>query len=111
MIACGARTNDHARLEVCVPTALPRHMRARIREIRGLETDADHRGEGHARDLLQRTCIAADFTDTWLMIHVDPGEADTHMQGLVALYSSFGFIPFQASPLLMVRQSAHARAA
>ena len=105
MIACGIRTNDHASLKVCVPTALPLHMRARIREIRGVETAPDHRGKGFAKDLLERVCIAADLSDTWLMLHVDPGDADTTMQGLVDLYTGFGFRPFQAEPLLMVREA------
>ena len=105
MIACGTRSNDHASLKVCVPTALPPHLRARIREIRSVETAPDHRGKGFAKDLLERVCIAADLSDTWLMLHVEPGDGDTTMQGLVDLYGKFGFKPFQSAPMLMVREA------
>ena len=111
MIALGTRTNDHASLKVCVPTALPMHMRARIREIRSVETDPDHRGKGFAKDLLGRVCVAADLSDTWLMLNVVPSDSTTDFQGLLNLYGSFGFRPFQSEPaLLMIRQSAKDRA-
>ena len=74
MLACGTRTNDHASLKVCVPTALPMHLRARIREIRSVETVPDQRGKGFAKDLLERVCISADLSGTWLMLHVEPGD-------------------------------------
>lgn len=111
MIALGARNNDHASLKVCIPTALPMHMRARIRELRSIETEPEHRGKGYAKDLIERVCIAADLSDTWLMLHVDPGNSDTTVQGLLDLYGSFGFRPFQTEPaLLMIRQSLQAKA-
>ena len=105
MIACGTRANGHASLKVCVPTALPPHLRARIREIRSVETAPDQRGKGFAKDLLERVCISADLSDTWLMLHVAPSDSDTTMQGLIDLYGGFGFKPFQAEPLLMVREA------
>lgn len=108
MIACGKRQNDHASLEVCVPKALPMHMRAKIREIKSVYTDPEHRGKGYAKSLLARIIISADLSDTWLMLHVDPDE-DTDKQRLVNLYVALGFKPFQAEPLLMVRPSVHAR--
>ena len=110
MIALGIRKNDHASLKVCIPTALPLHMRGRIREIRNVETELEYRGKGHAKDLLERVCIAADLSDTWLMLNVAPGDDVTSQQGLLDLYGGFGFAPFQSEPaMLMIRQSAHAR--
>ena len=107
MIALGIRKNDHASLKVCIPTALPMHMRSRIREIRNVETELEHRGKGHAKDLLERICIAADLSDTWLMLNVVPSDATTNYPGLVNLYGGCGFIPFQSEPaLLMIRRSA-----
>jgi len=111
MIACGIRQNEHARLKVGIPKALPLYMRAKIREVSGVETDADHRGKGYARSLLARVCISADLDDTWLLVHVEPGDDTTDKARLLKLYLSLGFVPFQADPLLMIRQSAHARAA
>ena len=105
VIACGTRANGHASLQVKVPSALPMEMRARIREIIKVETDPEHRGKGHAKALLERVCIAADLSDTWLLLHVEPGDDETTMQGLVKLYTRFGFVPFQASPMLMIRRS------
>ena len=105
VIACGLRANNHASLEVKVPSALPLEMRSGIREIMAVQTDPGHRGKGHAKDLLERVCIAADLSDTWLFIHVEPSDDETTMQGLVKLYTRFGFVPFQASPMLMIRRS------
>lgn len=112
MIACGTRTNDHASLKVCVPTALPIHMRAKIREIVSLETEPEHRGKGYAKDLLERICISADLSDTWLMLAVEPGDAETDKQRLLNLYVRAGFSPIQAAPvIMMIRPSAAARVA
>lgn len=109
MIACGIRTNDHASLKVRVPTALPMHMRGKVREIVSLETEAEHRGKGYAKDLLARICISADLSDTWLMLVAEPGDDGTDKQRLLNLYSRAGFAPIQADPILMVRPSVHAR--
>ena len=105
VIACGTRANDHASLQVKAPSALPLEMRARIREVTAVQTDPEHRGKGHAKDLLERVCIAADLSDTWLLLHVEPSDDDTTMPGLIKLYTRFGFVPFQAQPLLMIRQT------
>lgn len=111
MIACGPRSNEHASLEICVPTALPLHMRAKIREVRAVETDPAHRGKGHARDLMQRICTSADLSDTWLMVKVEPGDLGTDKVRLARWYMSHGFTPIQSEPaILMVRQSLQARA-
>ena len=106
MIACGTRTNEHASLQVKVPSALPLEMRRHIREVTAVQTDPEHRGKGHAKALLERVCIAADLSDTWLLLHVDPSDDETTMPGLIKLYTRFGFMPFQAQPLLMIRRSA-----
>lgn len=108
MIACGIRKNDHASLEVCVPTALPQHMRAKIREVKSFHTDPEHRGKGFGKDLLTRLIISADLSDTWLMLHVEPDD-EADKPRLANLYASFGFKPFQAEPLLMIRPSVHAK--
>ena len=105
MIACGTRTNDHASLQVKVPGALPLEMRTRIREVTKVETAPEHRGKGYAKDLIERLCISADLSDTWLMLHVEPGDDETTMPGLIKLYTRFGFEPFQSAPLLMIRRS------
>ena len=56
--------------------------------------------------MLQRVCIAADLSDTWLMVHVDPSDDSTTMPGLIKLYTRLGFEPFQVKPLLMIRRAA-----
>ena len=110
LIACGKRDNGPASLRIAVPTALPLHLRARIREVVEVYTDPEDRGKGHARDLMQRVCTSADFSNTWLMVHVEPGEQAIELQRLAEFYARLGFTPFQATPLLMVRQSVTGRA-
>lgn len=98
----GERTNGAARLILAVPTALPRHMRGPIVEIREFSTDRGSRGLGHATALMLATTLEADMGRYILFLCVEP-EDDTDKQRLLSFYERHGFVAIQADPILMAR--------
>lgn len=97
----GARSHEGATLTLAVPTALPKHMRGPIVELRALHTKPDQRGNGYAAFLMLQTTIEADMAGYFLFLAVEPEGVDR--QRLISLYGRNGFIPIQAEPLLMIR--------
>lgn len=101
----GLRSNEHARLRVVRSEALPEHLRERVREVVGIETDPNHLVEGYAGALLRHVCAEADAASMALLVSVAPfgvkamGRAD-----LIAWYTRLGFALIQTQPAyLMVR--------
>lgn len=104
----GRRKQGHAEVVVRPATGLPSTMQADVYELVKLHTDPAYRGRGEARSLLLSICMDADLTGKFLLVHVDPGDDTTTLKELAEFYSSMGFLPIQAEPLLMVRP--HVRA-
>lgn len=98
----GERVNGAARLILAVPTALPRHMRGPIVEIREFQTDRGARGLGHATNLMLQTTMEADLGKYFLFLCVEP-EDDADKQRLLTFYERHGFLAIQAEPILMIR--------
>ena len=100
----GTRIEGHASLKLAVPTALPSAMRGKVVELRSLRTEPDHRGEGHATNLMLATTLEADMHRYFLFLHVKPDEDGPLDEARLAnWYNKFGFTTIQADPLLMVR--------
>jgi ribosomal protein S18 acetylase RimI-like enzyme len=102
LMKLGPRSNDHAHLMLCTPTALPAHMQREVVELVGLRTDDDARGQGWAIKLMQEVCAEMDKAGKHLFLHVDPPEGTDKVR-LTHFYRRFGFGAIQADPLLMTR--------
>lgn len=101
----GPRGFHSARLTIAIPTAVPVHMRARMRELMSLEVPEEDRRQGFATMLLTRTAREADKANTVLLIVVKPyGDGSTDLPALQKFYGKFGFITIQHEPVLMARQ-------
>lgn len=98
----GPRSNAHAHLMLCTPTALPEHMQGRVVEVVGLHTDEDARGQGWAGKLLASVCDEMDKCGKHLLLHVDPPEGIDKVR-LTHFYRRHGFGAIQVDPLLMTR--------
>jgi N-acetylglutamate synthase-like GNAT family acetyltransferase len=103
----GPRTEGHSRLSLRPPTSLPFHMRKRVVELYGLETDPDYRRRGDATELMLTVCVEADMNKTFLFLAV-VSNGGMEQADLAAWYARFGFLPIQAKPLLMTRPYAGA---
>lgn len=100
----GRREFGAASLELCLPKALPQHMRKNVIELRALYTEPQYRGNGFATDLLHDVCLEADLARKFLFLCVSPGEdGPLGLEKLANWYHKFGFTTIQASPLLMTR--------
>jgi GNAT superfamily N-acetyltransferase len=83
---------------------VPVFMRDGLREISKLETPVEHRGKGHATELLKAICEEADTQSLVLLLHVAPfGEAELGASQLERWYERFGFQTIQEEPKLMAR--------
>lgn len=83
---------------------VPMEMRNGLREISKLETPVEHRGKGHATELLKAICDEADTQALVLLLHVAPfGDTDLGASQLERWYEKFGFQTIQAEPKLMAR--------
>jgi hypothetical protein len=103
MMPVGPRAYAEARARIAVPVALPKHLRAKFRELVGLKSGNPNNGE--ADNLLTVICGEADRTGTALFLHCQP-EGETDKARLYRWYRSHGFTPVQEEPLLMSRMPA-----
>lgn len=102
----GKRGYHSARLTIAETTAVPAHMRPRMRELMSLEVPVADRRQGLATGLLERVAIEADGANTILLIVVKPYDEDgiTDLDALQKFYAKFGFVTIQQEPVLMARQ-------
>jgi ribosomal protein S18 acetylase RimI-like enzyme len=98
----GPRTNDRASLKLVRPRALPTHMHSDVIELTSLRTQAAHRGQGYASDLMRDVCLEADVAQRFLFLCVEP-EGGLGLNDLAQFYARLGFVVIQSDPLLMVR--------
>lgn len=106
----GRREFGGSSLQLCLPRALPQHMRKDVVELRALRTEPEYRGNGFATDLMLDVCLEADLARKFLFLCVEPGDdCPISLEALASWYHKFGFTTIQASPLLMTRPHVGAR--
>lgn len=108
----GEREHLGASLTIGVAKGLPVHMRAGIVELTDLYTKPQFRRQGYAYDLLLRVCLEADLARKVIILTVGDGIiGGADKQGLLNLYGRHGFVPVQASPMILARTPVSARIA
>lgn len=98
-------SNEYASCAVSVSNDLPEEMRERVREVRKVWTDPDHRKNGYATELMKSVCEDADLENLVLFLGVktfDNSSGVGHAK-LIDWYKRFGFIVTQKEPVLMAR--------
>lgn len=101
------RIGDKAFCEISTTTAVPIHLRARVRDLRNVWVNPTDRRNGFAGRLMAAVCSEADALLTVLILTVKPYDAtpaDPDATMLEAFYAKFGFIPIQRDPTVMARQ-------
>lgn len=97
--------NEHASCTVHVNTELPKAMQSRVREVRAVWTDKEHRRQGYATELMKAVCEDADLENKVLILQ--PRTFDTTSgvgnEKLISWYKRFGFVLTQKQPALMAR--------
>lgn len=95
----GVRQLNDASLKVSVPTAVPEHMRAHMREITHVYVDPASRRKHLATALLNLVCQEADANKITLLLTAQPEEADgPTADQLIDWYKCFGFQKLQDTP-------------
>ena len=96
--------HESATCKVRVSTAIPGHMRDRVRELVKLNVPTEDRKKGYATALLHKVCEQADEASVLLFINVQPyGDIELSKGQLEAWYRRFGFETIQDEPRLMAR--------
>ena len=85
--------------------ALPKHLRARTRELVKIHTPAAYQGNGHATELLRQVCQEADEAGLTLVLWPRPYGDDIALSAgmLSDWYARMGFRVIQPDPVLMAR--------
>lgn len=102
----GERKVGAASCRVRQTNAVPERMRARVREVTALRTEASEQGKGYATTLMHKVCREADAANMVLILYPLPFGAH---QGLGLSYleswyeARFGFAIIQHEPVLMAR--------
>jgi GNAT superfamily N-acetyltransferase len=95
--------NEHASCKVAPNADLPAEMRDSVLEVSSVWTDAEHRGQGFATELLASVCEDADCANKVLILQPRPYDQGISKDKLIAWYKRFGFIVTQKDPVLMAR--------
>lgn len=101
----GLRLNEGCSLRVCIPDGYPDEIKQVAREIIDLTTIPELRNQGYAKKLLGQVCQESDVSGYSLLIQVKPFDETTEKVRLQKFYAKFGFVVFQAEPLLMCRKA------
>lgn len=108
----GTRQHGPATLKLSHNTSVPAHMRGGLLEVSHVFTPEQHRGQGYASLLMQRVCVEADEAGKVLLLMPKPYDVVAmDRDQLRDWYARFGFVPIQASPLIMARQAGAVAAA
>lgn len=99
----GLRMNECCSLRICTPEGYPPDVQRMAREIIEVYTLPELRGQGFAKELMEKVCAEADASAMALLIHVEPSDETTEKIRLQKFYAKFGFAVFQSEPLLMCR--------
>lgn len=86
------------------PEGLPPDLYAAVRYVSHVETDAAHRGKGHATRALRKIAAEADAEGISLIIAPEPfADSPMDRNALESWYTRSGWERFQDEPCLMVR--------
>jgi len=99
----GLRTYKQATLRIAIPTSLPEHMQAHMREIMSVHSANPRKGQATA--LMYQVCQEADDDLKTLILVVEPFGDEMTTEQLTKWYKKFGFNILQEEPkLMMARQ-------
>lgn len=100
-----AYKNEHASCEVVANPDIPAEMQDGVREIARVWTDAEHRKQGYATELMKQVCEDADVDRKVLILTPRPYDsgAGISKDKLIEWYKRFGFVVTQKTPVLMAR--------
>ena len=95
----GDRQHESATCRLVVSSALPVKMRPKVRELVALKVPDSDQRKGYGSQLLHDVCREADEQNMTLLLTV----SEDDKARLCAWYTRFGFMPIQATPILMAR--------